>query len=78
MNILTPKTVALYRDLARRNFINTPANLVWPDCRPLTEGDFVGSMQLKAALSVLQSMGLIDKSVCAELNEPFVEDFKDE
>ena len=78
MNILTPQTVALFRDLARRNYINTPANLVWDNGRLLTEGDFVGSMQLRAALSVFQSMGLIDKSVCAELNEPFVEDFKDE
>ncbi len=72
---LTKDTVVLYRHLARQNYINTPANMVWADGMPIAEADFTAAMQLKAALSVFASLGIIGSDIELELSESFVEIF---
>lgn len=60
--IVTRKDLILFENLSRRNFIDTPANQEFADGTPLTGQEFRGYVLLKAALSVLQSMGVASRT----------------
>lgn len=69
--IITRKQLQLFEHLAKHAFIDTPANLQFADDTPLTGPEFRQFVMLRAALSVLKSIGVVtDNAVTIELTEP--------
>lgn len=75
---ITRKEVQLFQHIGKTLFIDTPANLEYSDGTPATDQDFRAIVTLRAALSVFQTMGIVQEDVKIELKEPFEEDFKDD
>lgn len=71
MNI-TRKDVHLFEVLGKNNIVDTAANMEYADGSPATDRDFRAIMTLRAALSVFQTMGLVDKTVTLDLKTPYV------
>ncbi len=67
---LTRKDVQLFETVGRTNFIDTPANMEYHDGSPATDKDFRAIMSLRAALTVFQTMGLVDPNLKLELRLP--------
>ena len=70
MNI-TRKEVQLFEVIAKSNFVDTAANMEYADGTPATDRDFRAIMTMRAALSVLQTMGLVDKNITLDLRTPY-------
>jgi hypothetical protein len=68
---ITKEHVQLFEAVGRESFINTPANMEFSDGTPATDRDFRAIITLRAALTVLQTIGLVDKTITLDLREPF-------
>ena len=72
---LKRKDLQLFELLSKNGYIDTPANLEYSDGSKMAGHEFRCLVNLRAALSTLQSMGIVDPTITLDMNEPFTEDF---